>query len=125
MKHKIFFLDGIGAAIHAFSAGILLVKYQPEIGMPPTILDYMSIIACCCAIYSLVCFYVLKQTWRPFLLAIIAINFLYACFSIACVGYFWQEITTLGRVYFGLELLVIGLLLWWEWRLFYKKQNKN
>jgi hypothetical protein len=125
MKHEIFLFDGLGAAIHAFSAGILLVKYQPEIGMPYPILDYMSIIACCCAIYSLACFYLLKQTWRPFLLAIIAANLLYACFSIACVGYFWQNITTLGRVYFGLELLVIGLLLCWEWRLYREKISSN
>jgi hypothetical protein len=121
MKHKIFLFDGLGAAINAFFTGCLLPLYQPELGIPSILLTILFAYACGCAFYSLVCFDVLADNWRPFLLAIIAANLLYACFSLLLVFCFLEKGSGVTSLYFMLEFLLLCPLLLIEWRLYSHK----
>lgn len=108
---KLFLIDGIGGVLTAFFLGIVLPAFEDSFGMPTTILYYLSSIACVYAIYSISCYILLANNWRPYLKGIAFANLLYCCLTIVLVYHFYQKLTVLGLTYFGLELMVIVSLI--------------
>jgi len=108
---KLFLIDGIGAIVSAFFLGIVLIKYQPSIGMPKPVLYFLASIACLFSVYSLSCFFLITKNFRPFLKGIALANLLYCCTTIVLILYFSRELTILGWTYFILELVVLGCMI--------------
>jgi hypothetical protein len=104
---RLFLIDFFGAVLSAFLLGIVLVKLESIIGMPSNVLYILAILACGFAVYSFLCYLFVKENWQPFLKIIAIINLSYCLVTMGLVIYFYQEITTLGHIYFILEMIVI------------------
>lgn len=107
---QVFLLDAIGASLTAFTVGVVLVYFQPFVGMPTGKLYFLAAPAVCFAIYSWRCHFKLKKRWRPFLVGIAVANLLYCIVSLGLVVYYYSELTTLGLTYFLLEMGVVFLV---------------
>jgi hypothetical protein len=117
LTHKpklLFLVDAIGAFLTAFFLLAILRPFDAYFGMPTAILTYLSIIAGLFCLYSLTCFFLVIEQWRPFLRAIAIANLLYACLTFGLVVYYYDRLTLLGIVYFLAEILIICWLVWIE-----------
>ncbi len=105
-----FLIDAIGAALSAFSLGVVLVAFQSYIGIPVQTLRVLAFIAFALALYSTVCFLVLKKNQAPFLRLIALLNISYCVLTAFLIFNSADNITVLGKGYFLLEILIIGFL---------------
>ena len=111
MPKQLFLLDGLGALLTAFLLGIVLVRLEPVIGMPAHLLYMLSAVACVFAVYSFSNVLFPKANWRPYLIAIAIANLVYCCLTLGLMIYLRHELSTLGKVYFTLEIaVIIGLV---------------
>ena len=108
---KIFFMDGMGGVLSALFLGVVLVRIEERIGMPVPVLYFLASIACVFALYSMCCRFLLTAQHRAFLLAITVANILYCCTTIGLVLYFYDVLTSLGLLYFVLELIVLAAVI--------------
>ena len=78
LKPKILFLiDGLGALLTAFFLFVILRTFNEYFGMLQTTLTYLSLIAVIFCLYSITCFFLLSDNWKPFLRVISIANLLY------------------------------------------------
>jgi hypothetical protein len=117
---KLFLVDGVGAWITA-ALTVVLTQFESYIGMPNEILRVLAVIAFTYSIYSLSCYRLKPQRWKPYLKAIMIANALYCSVTLALLTYFYQRITALGFVYFVSEVIIVCVLL----RLEYKVLSKE
>lgn len=111
---KIFLLDAIGAIITALILGIVFTTFQEYIGMPREILISLSLIAVVFCTYSFSCFFFLKSIWKPYLKAIAIANLLYCIITTVLIITLFHQLTFLGLLYFMGEIIVIGVLVYFE-----------
>lgn len=111
---KIFLVDGLGALLTAFIVGIVFTNFQESIGMPKVVLIALALIAVVFCIYSLSCFLFLKNNWKPFLKAIAIANLFYCIITAVLIITFFHQITILGLLYFIGEIIVIAVLVYFE-----------
>ncbi len=114
----IFLVDGVGASVSAFFLVVMLSVFNESIGLSLPILFVLGGLALLFAAYSLTCFYT-SAPHRPYLLLIIIANTLYSIFTLTLV-FFYSSLTTLGIVYFILELLIVSTLIYVEIMVFRK-----
>lgn len=108
LKPKILFLiDGLGALLTAFFLFVILRTFNEYFGMPQTTLTYLSLIAVIFCLYSITCFFLLSDNWKPFLRVISIANLLYCILTLGLVIYNYQSVTLLGITYFLAEIIVI------------------
>lgn len=117
----IFLVDGVGASVSAVFLGIVLTVFNESIGLSLSILFLLGGLALLFAVYSFTCFY-RSAPYRPYLLLIIIANTLYSFLTLALV-FFYSSLTTLGLVYFSLELMVMILLIYIEIKVFQKSEQ--
>ncbi len=122
---RLFLIDGIGALLTAFSLGIVLIKFEHLFGMPITTLNYLALIACIYALYSITCHLILTKNQTGFLLGIITGNILYCMISIGAVVYHNKSLTPLGWTYFIVEIIIIIALVRLEWITYSNLKYKN
>jgi hypothetical protein len=115
-SHKLFFFDGLGATLSAVSLGLLLPYFNEYIGMSLIHLYFLAGTAVVFAVYSLSCYFLRIEEWRPFLRSIAMANLLYCCLTIFLVLSNMQLITGWGVAYFMAEIIVIVLLVSWEFQ---------
>ncbi|MBK6621861.1 MAG: hypothetical protein IPG32_13700 [Saprospirales bacterium] len=114
-KPKILFLvDSIGALLTALLLSTVLRTFDEYFGMPQTILAYLSIIPVIFCLYSISCFFLLTDTWKPFLRAISIANLIYCCLTMGLVIYYFQSLTILGVTYFVVEVAIVCALVFIE-----------
>ncbi len=114
LKKNIFLIDGIGGFLSALTLGIILTML--EIGLPDQILFTLSSIAFIYGIYSLSCHFGKKT--QPIWLKVISIaNLTYCLATIVILFLYYKQMTTLGIIYFILEILIIFTVVWIEFRL--------
>jgi hypothetical protein len=118
---KLFLIDGVGALITA-ALTLLLTQFESYIGMPNEILRVLAAIAFIYSMYSLGCYRLKPLNWKPYLKAIMIANALYCCATLALLMYFYQRITALGFVYFISEVIVVGILIRFEYLVIYPKR---
>ena len=114
---NIFLIDGLGAITTALVLSIILLYFQHLLGMPQTVLFFLIVVACTFSFYSLACHFSAPANWRSFLLFIAISNTVYCCVSIGFVAYHFEQLTWLGITYFVLEVVVIGTLVFMEFKL--------
>lgn len=111
---SLFLTDGIGALVSSFALGIVLVHFQNDFGLPILVLYILASIALVLAIYSISCYFKVNKNTRFFLKVIAIANLTYSLLTLGMVSYFFENLTLLGLIYFGLELLIIGILIFLE-----------
>jgi hypothetical protein len=107
-------VDSFGAGLTAFFLFVVLKNFNAYVGMPPTILTYLSIIAASFCIYSIGCFLFLKDYWVSFIRAISIANLLYCILTLGLVIVHYPALTTIGTAYFLVEIVIICTLVYIE-----------
>jgi hypothetical protein len=115
---QIFLIDSLGAFLSSFLLGIIALKFSDTFGLPKATFSFLAALALLFAIYSLTCYCLVKDKWRPFLLSIIIANVCYCFLTIWLVFAHFDSITILGLTYFILELIVIMALIFIEIKTF-------
>ena len=111
------YLDSAGALISAIMLGVVLVYFKKYIGMPTGILYTLAGIALIFCLYSGISATVVKGDQRPFLLVIAIANFLYCGLTGILVLVFHRPLTHFGILYFVLEIIIVLMLVRWEWKI--------
>ncbi len=113
---NVFLLDGLGAMLSALLLVFLIAPLETIFGMPHDIAVKLSYPAFGFAAYSLGCFALNPQAWKPFMRVIALANFLYCCLTFTLVVIDFSLLTMLGVAYFLGEIAivfgVIGIELW-------------
>lgn len=107
---KLLLIDGIGALVSALFLGVVLVVLQPHIGMPVETLHLLAILAVIFAIYSFGSYFLLKEKWSYYLQIIALVNLSYCLLTLGLVIKYFEKLTLLGLAYFGIEILIIFIL---------------
>ena len=110
----LFLIDGLGALVTAFFLFVILRTYNVYFGMPQNTLTYLSLIAIVFCLYSITCYFFLKDNWRPFLRTISIANLLYCCLTMGLVIYYYPSLTILGVSYFLAEIIVVFVVVFVE-----------
>lgn len=113
---KLFLIDGLGAALTAFSLFFVLRPYHDYFGMPINILAYLSIIGLIFCAYSMFCYFLLKNYWSSPLRIIGISNLLYSISTMVLLYSYYNDLTRIGLTYFLVEILIIVLLVYVELR---------
>ena len=114
---KIFLIDSIGAIFSAFFLGFVLVHLQTFFGMPVKALYFLATIAIVFSIYSFLNYVFFSKHWRLLLKIIALSNLAYIALTLTLVIYFREQLTWLGWTYFILEIGIICVLVWMEFRI--------
>lgn len=122
---KIFLIDAIGAFVTAVTLGVIFTKIQGYIGMPRAILSILAFIALGFCIYSFSCYYFLKNDLKPFLKAIAIANLLYCLTTAILIFTLFQQLTIFGLFYFIGEIMVIGILVYFEFIIIYRNRKHH
>jgi hypothetical protein len=112
---KFFLIDGIGAVLTASMLAFVLPPFQSYIGMPYPILNILAMAAAAFAAYSLTCFLLVAENWKPYLRGIAIANSSYCIATLLLIIYLWQELTLLGIAYFFGEIILVMSLVRIEW----------
>lgn len=113
---NIFLIDGIGAL---FSVLCLLVLFNFEdfFGMPRSYLILFIFLASVFSIFSLSCYFLKPANWKKYLTIIAVLNFLYCLLTGISVFRNVNSLTLPGFIFFAAELVVILILVGYEWKL--------
>ena len=103
----LFLIDSVGAILTAFMLFVIMQQLNEYIGMPKTVLIYLSFIAICFCIYSAACFLFLKECWTPFIRLIGVANLLYCGLTIGLLIKYYSLLTIFGTIYFLIEIVII------------------
>lgn len=93
---RIFLVDGLGACLTAILLLGVLVPLEYVFGMPAKVLYVLGAIAGVLAVYSLVCYRLAGQRWRPLLRAVSLANLLYCCLTLGLVIALWASLSVWG-----------------------------
>ena len=111
---KLFLVDGVGASLSAFFLLALVCNFETYFGMPSLTVMNLAVIAICFALYSFTCAFRIKRIIRLNLIIICIANLLYYLITTILAVKHHTQLTTLGKVYFIGEILIILALVWIE-----------
>lgn len=107
---NLFLIDAFGAFVSACLLLFVLRNFEEAFGVNKNALNKLSLIAFIFSIYSISCFYFVKNNWKPFLSFIAFANLLYCFLTLIVVLDNYQTITSLGVAYFFVEVILIFAL---------------
>lgn len=114
MKSKnIFLIDGLGAIISTFCL-VVLVYFEDKFGMPKNYLYLFITIGSICSIYSISCYFLSSTNWRKYLTLIAISNLLYCGLTAFAIYINAYKLTSIGYIYFCVELVIIITLAVYE-----------
>ena len=113
---QLFLLDFLGAVLNIFFLVGILVPFESYFGMPSAVLYRLSLLIVVYALFSFYCYRRTPENWPPFLRGIATANLLYAVLTMVLVRIYFDQLTTLGLLYFALELLVLGAIAYIEFQ---------
>jgi len=112
---QIFLIDGMGALLSAIL--LCVVQYYKEVfGVPDAMFQLLIPFQVLFACYSFTCLLSKSGKQKILLTVIIICNVLYALYSLLLVYLNADQLSTIGIIYFMLEILVILLLVSLELR---------
>lgn len=105
-------IDAFGAVLSTVLLGVVLVAWQEHIGMPAEVLYLLAGLACLFAIYSFSCYLLEANITKNHVQVIAFANLAYCCLTVVLSVYLFQQLTTLGVLYFtGEVLFILGLVI--------------
>ena len=111
---KLLLIDGCGAILSVFLLGVVLVRFEEYVGIPPATLYLLAVFPIMFAIYDLFSYLQLHYKHPLLLKGIAFFNLIYCCLSIGVAFYHYETLTTLGWIYIFIETLIIMILATWE-----------
>lgn len=121
---QLFLADAIGAAVSALLMTFVLVRHASFFGIPESALFVLASIPVAFACFDLVCYFRCKKQFNVFLQTIAALNFSYCCVSVALACFHHDSLTIWGWLYVFAEVLIVGGLARFEWRIAKKFVDK-
>lgn len=112
----VFLLDGVGALLSAVLLTLSREFFNALFGVPESVICWLILAALGLAIYSLLCYFLLKKKWWTFIYLIAALNLSYAVITALILLYFSAKVTVYGWVYFCLEISLLFYLVLLEFR---------
>jgi hypothetical protein len=112
---QLFLADGLGAILTATLLSQVLARWPSLFGVPASVLYVLAGIAACFALYSLSCYFMLRERHGFYLRIIATANTLY-CLATLGLMVSLPGISWLGIAYFIGEIIVILLLVNVEFR---------
>ncbi|HUM52596.1 MAG TPA: hypothetical protein PK431_12310 [Chitinophagales bacterium] len=122
---KLFLIDCLGATLSASFLTIIYFNFQENIGLPKYAISYLIIIALCCAIYSFLCYLLIRSNWLKYISGVIIANLFYLIFTSAQVVFYYKQLKIYGWIYFCLDILVISLVIYIEWKIYKILKSKR
>jgi succinate dehydrogenase hydrophobic anchor subunit len=124
---KLFLVDSLGALTTAFLLFVVLRNFHAYVGMPKIILTYLSLLAAFPCIYSVTCFFLIKENWAPYIKGLSIANALYCLLTLCLIFFYSPRLKIFGILYFLAELLIISGLIYIEQKVMkdIKKSAKN
>lgn len=110
-SRRLVFMDAGGALLSACLLLILSFNFSDHIGIPQSSLNVLALIAFLIFCYSLLSGLIKNIVTGKTLLSIAIINIFYCLLTLAALFRFGATITSLGIMYFGLEILIIVILI--------------
>jgi len=110
----LFLIDSLGAFLTMLFLFVVLRNFNEYVGMPKTILTYLSAIAACLCIYSATCFIFLNENWTPFIKGICIANLLYCILTLGLIIIYFPLLTIIGVTYFLVEIAIVCTLAYIE-----------
>jgi hypothetical protein len=107
---NIFLLDAFGALLTTLLLYFILRNFNDFFGLSKDVFECLSLIAFLFFIYSISCYFLVKQNWKSFLKIIIIANILYCVLTLGVIIYNYQSISVFGITYFFAEISVITFL---------------
>ena len=120
IPHHVFLIDSIGALLAASGLGILLPFLQAYIGLPFLLLYSLAATACCYMIYSFGCYYFVSTLASYHLKRLIRANVCYVVLTIGVLSCYYPLISPLGWAYFVGEIIIMLLLVRYEYKILIK-----
>lgn len=115
-SRKLFLIDAIGALVSTMMLGVVLIRLESLIGMPPDILYLLAGIAALFFINSSTCYLRNIQNWKPYLKIVAVANLIYCCLTAVLVIALYDMLTFLGIAYFIGEIVLVVMLSTFELR---------
>lgn len=119
--HHIFLLDGIGAVLSLLLLLVIVAPNPALFGLAQKTVVILALPILLFSVYSLSCFFIKPDDWQRFLSIIMVANLLYCLFSFILIIYYRQSLKPLGISYFLGEIIVIIVLVRFEWQLLQTK----
>jgi hypothetical protein len=113
---QLFLIDGVGALVSAILLGVVLVQFEPYFGMPKRVLYLLAAIPCVFALYDFICYFGAPNDYSKWLRVIAIGNVLYCVLSLYFTIIYFEQLTTLGHLYFLSEIAIVLFLARLEWR---------
>ena len=107
---NLFLIDGFGAILSAFLLGVVLTKFESTFGMPSKVLYFLCVLPCLFAIYDFSSYLRVTRNLSSFLKAIAIANLVYCSITVCLLISHFPKLTTLGFIYFFLELVIVVIL---------------
>lgn len=114
---RLLLLDAVGAFMSACWLAVLLPHWQPLVGLPLFHLYALGAVAAALVPVGLAGWWLGATRWRRTLRWLALLNSAYALGTAILLIVYRQQVQWLGWLYFGLELLVLAVLVRWEWRM--------
>lgn len=108
-------IDAIGALTTSLMLGIVLAKNVDLFGMPTDVLQPLSAVAACFALYSF-CGYLFAKKYKLYIRIIALANLSYCIASAALTIINRHTLTSLGIAHFIGEIIIILSIFYIEWR---------
>lgn len=112
---KIFFLDALGALITTLILGIVGFLSPSWFGFPQEVLLLLAGFAAVLTLTSST-FYLKESGSNLYLWVIISGNSLYCLITLAAIVHYFDSLTILGMIYFSVEIFIISVLIFLEYR---------
>lgn len=106
-SRKIFLLDGVGGLITAFMLFFVLRNFEKYFGMPDIALVWLSALGLVYGIYSLSCYFFVRENLTKFLKVIAVANVVYCLITGLLIYVHYDSLTSLGIIYFIVEIFII------------------
>lgn len=109
-RTALFLIDSSGAMLSALLLFVLLAQHTQYFGMPAETLYFLGGIAIALSLFALCCYLFATENPKRFLRILAGSNFTYCALTIVLLIVNAGSLTTLGVIYFILEILVISIL---------------
>jgi hypothetical protein len=112
----LFLVDAAGAALSAIWLAGVIAPFENFFGVPPALANGLALGAVVLMGYSAACWRFAGQRWRTLLRGTAFANATYIMLTIACLSFQAAQLLVPAFIYFGLEALVVGVLVVVEWK---------
>jgi hypothetical protein len=114
-QKRLLMVDALGAFSTAVTIGGIFAPQIVQTGLPDYVLYAMAAVAGCFFLIGAISLFVLSNLGPP-LCWLAILNLLYCLASLSICALFSNSLTSLGIIYFSVEVLIVCILAWFEWK---------